>query len=169
MKKSEQTKRVFMAAFKSLLEEKSFQKINVSDISVRTGVSRKSFYYHYRDKYDLLTDIFYREFLMHHEEDHHKDWMKNLCDYFYEHRDFYSKVMEYEGQNSFFEFMGSCISARLLEHTPVTEKEKLCAAMLSDGMMAMVKRWLTQEHTLPPDEFFGALQFAARQAYTLWA
>lgn len=169
MKKSEQTKRELAAAFKELLEQMPFEKINVSDIATQTGLSRKSFYYHFRDKYDLVSGIFQWEFLQHHAETEPKVWMEALCDYLHEHRDFYRKVMEYEGQNSFIEFVGSCMSARMVDPESATKEERLCAKMLGDAMMAMLKCWLLQDELLSPQQFFDTLQLAAKQAHVLWA
>ena len=169
MKKSEQTKREISAAFKALLETTSFQKVNVSDITAQTGVSRKSFYYHYRDKYDLVSDIFNREFLQFHEERDEKGWMEALCDYLYVHHDFYRKVMEYEGQNSFLEYMGNCMSTRMIDAPAATKEEHLCAKMMADAMMAMIKCWLLQDELLSPQSFFDTMQLAAKQAHVIWA
>ena len=168
MKKSEQTKRDLAVAFKELLEQMPFEKINVSDIATKTGLSRKSFYYHYRDKYDLVSGILEREFLQFHEGTEDKKWMEALCDYLYEHHDFYRKVMEYEGQNSFMEFMSACMSARIIKDAAVTKEEQLCAKMMADAMMAMLKCWLLQDELLSPQSFFDTMQLAAKQAHVLW-
>ena len=44
-------------SFTDLLKEKPVNKIPVSDITNRCGVSRMTFYYHYDDIYDLLRQI----------------------------------------------------------------------------------------------------------------
>ena len=45
------------------MEEKPFEKISVGDICERCDMNRKSFYYHFRDKYDLVNWIYDREFI----------------------------------------------------------------------------------------------------------
>ena len=45
------------------INEQSFEKISVSDICERCGMNRKSFYYHFKDKYDLVNWIFDTEFV----------------------------------------------------------------------------------------------------------
>ena len=57
------TKLALSGALKELLEEQSFEKISVSDICERCGMNRKSFYYHFKDKYDLVNWIFDTEFV----------------------------------------------------------------------------------------------------------
>lgn len=51
------TKRALAAALKELMEQKPFSKINVADICEKCGMNRKSFYYHFKDKYDLVNWI----------------------------------------------------------------------------------------------------------------
>ena len=53
------TKNALASSLKSLMEQKPFQKINVNDICEGCGMNRKSFYYHFKDKYDLVNWIFY--------------------------------------------------------------------------------------------------------------
>ena len=43
---------------KEMMASRSLDDISVMEISRRCGVSRKTFYYHYHDIYDLLTLIF---------------------------------------------------------------------------------------------------------------
>ena len=57
------TKRALASALKGLMEELPFDKINVAHICERCDMNRKSFYYHFRDKYDLVNWIFDTEFL----------------------------------------------------------------------------------------------------------
>ena len=52
------TKKLIMTAFEELLEEQPFDKITVSALVKRAGVSPNTFYYHYQDIYDLLNAWF---------------------------------------------------------------------------------------------------------------
>ena len=47
------TKKALAMAMKELMEQIPFSKISVSDICEKCGMNRKSFYYHFKDKYDL--------------------------------------------------------------------------------------------------------------------
>ena len=57
------TKRALAASLKELMAEQPFDKINVAQICQRCNMSRKSFYYHFKDKYDLVNWIFDTEFM----------------------------------------------------------------------------------------------------------
>ena len=89
------TKQALAQSLKDLMQEKPFQKISVSDICERCGMNRKSFYYHYRDKYDLLNWIFDTEFgaiCLHKTYRAEEDFFRDLCEYFYANRSFYRKA-----------------------------------------------------------------------------
>nr|WP_318682878.1 TetR family transcriptional regulator [uncultured Acetatifactor sp.] len=57
------TKRALSSAFKELLESRPFSKISIGDICEKCEMNRKSFYYHFKDKYDLVNWIYYTEFV----------------------------------------------------------------------------------------------------------
>ena len=63
MANSNITKQALATALKELMEAVPFEKIRVADICERCTMSRKSFYYHFKDKYDLLNWIFDTEFI----------------------------------------------------------------------------------------------------------
>ena len=45
------------------METKPFSQISVSDICGKCEMNRKSFYYHFKDKYDLVNWIYRTEFI----------------------------------------------------------------------------------------------------------
>jgi len=55
------TKKAIAAGIKELTKKKSFEKITVSDITQICGLNRQTFYYHFRDKYELVDWIYYNE------------------------------------------------------------------------------------------------------------
>lgn len=52
------TKGAIMTAFEEMLSEMTFDKITVSALVKRSGISSNTFYYHYRDKFELLNEWF---------------------------------------------------------------------------------------------------------------
>ena len=55
--KNRKTKQLIQRAFQQLLEDKSFEKITVGDITRTAQINRGTFYLHYQDKFDLLDQI----------------------------------------------------------------------------------------------------------------
>ena len=51
---SQITKRALVQSLKSLLQQKPLSKITISDITEDCGISRMTFYYHFKDIYDLV-------------------------------------------------------------------------------------------------------------------
>lgn len=51
---SQTTKRALVASLKKLLLQKPLDKITISDIAEDCGINRMTFYYHFRDIYDLV-------------------------------------------------------------------------------------------------------------------
>lgn len=55
---SDLTKRAIAESFKKLLSSRVLSKITVRDITDECGVNRQTFYYHFKDVYDLMEWIF---------------------------------------------------------------------------------------------------------------
>ncbi len=108
MPNSIDTKRQLASSLKKLMVEKPFEKISISDICDDCNLNRKSFYYHFKDKYDLVNWIFYDDFLS--KIDPHSyttGWsiIQDVCDHLYDNRDFYLPALEIRGQNSLHDYM----------------------------------------------------------------
>ena len=113
MAESNMTKRALAGAMKELMAHRPFAKINVGDICELCNMNRKSFYYHFRDKYDLVNWIFQNEFLSLLQDADSLDYWQIvdlLCSYFYENRAFYNNALSVTGQNSFSEYFQECVS-----------------------------------------------------------
>ena len=53
------TKKALAEALKLLMRKTPFSKLSIADICSTAGLSRRSFYRHFRDKYELLNWIYY--------------------------------------------------------------------------------------------------------------
>ena len=100
------TKRALAAALKELMAEMPFSKININDICEKCDMNRKSFYYHFQDKYALLNWIYDTEFIaIARKKTYDSGWqfLYDICTYFYQNKQFYRKALLIKGQNSFSE------------------------------------------------------------------
>lgn len=109
MSNNKVTQELFAEALYDLLKERSLEKISVKDITEQSKLSRNTFYYHFKDKYELVNWIFYsdmragiREF-----EDACSvtESFQKVCSRLYHEREFYRPCFKYIGQNSLFEYM----------------------------------------------------------------
>jgi AcrR family transcriptional regulator len=52
------TRQLLREAFMALIAERGFEPVTIQDITERATLNRATFYLHYRDKHELLTDLF---------------------------------------------------------------------------------------------------------------
>lgn len=100
------TKYMIAQGMKTLLETKSFEDISVGDLARECRISRNTFYYHFKDKYDIINWIFYSEITPIIREASIENWSEGLlrlCRYMQQNKSFYIKVLHVQGQNSFIE------------------------------------------------------------------
>lgn len=154
------TKRALAAALKELMQTKPFSKISVSDICEACDMNRKSFYYHFKDKYDLVNWIYYTECVTAlKEKDYRTGWdlLEDLCAYFYENRSFYRKTLYVDGQNSFSEYFRdiiiTVISSDMDKLFDRDEVFLFCVDFYTDAFLCAIKRWLLDRDCIPAKEF----------------
>ena len=174
------TKRVLALTLKKLMQTESFEKINVREICEACGVSRKTFYYHFQDKYALVEWIFNSEFtaaLNQSQADDRWGFITTMCEYFYRERTFYAKLLEVTGQNSFRqyfqEFMFQALEPFILHANEklevgldcstddADEMQDFFAHFISDALLIAVFRWITGGAKLPPEKFISRLKGAS--------
>ena len=154
------TKNALAVSMKKLMEKKPFSKISVGDICEDCGMNRKSFYYHFRDKYDLVNWIFYVDFIERMEWSSCRnewDMLEALCSHFYRERLFYQNALQVEGQNSFREYFCGMLRPvlMLLTQNLVEEgrKKEFYIAFLCEGVLGELVYWLREGSKITPEEF----------------
>lgn len=101
------SQRAIQTAFLEMLEERDFDSITVKNITEKADISRKTFYLHYVDKFDLLNTIVNR----------HLGELQRICEgkkdkgfvegtiiwfrYFDEQRSFFASLFETESTVAF--------------------------------------------------------------------
>lgn len=167
MPDSSLTKRALAQAIKELMNEKPLVKISIADIVDRCQMNRQSFYYHFRDKYDLVNWIFYTELITELQNSPNKDEyeeLKNICRYLYDNRAFYINALKFTGQNSFYEYFGEVIyqllKAAFTESFGNSDQSDFNAMFYADALRACIFRWLTSGAKMHPDEFVGKIRSA---------
>lgn len=174
MADSNLTKQALSSALKELMEEQPFEKISVSDICERCHMNRKSFYYHFKDKYDLANWIFDTEFIeltkthaldVMNVSDSFEERLYGLvvvCEYFYENRSFYRRILQVEGQNSFSshfrDFLYTIVHHRVMDLAEHDNIPQMVMDFIVDGFQCCIERWLLDKNCVTAEEFIGNLK-----------
>lgn len=163
------TKRALAASLKELMEETPFAKISVRDICEKCEMNRKSFYYHFKDKYDLVNWIYQTEFItVAKEKEYSGMWMfiSDICTYLFQNRSFYKKALQIEGQNSFFDYFKEVLLLFLTEYIgealPGDRQTPFYANFFADAFTAAIQRWMQEKEPVEPAEFISLLQACLR-------
>ena len=164
---SDRTKLWIADKMKSLMAKKSLDKIRVTEICREAQIERQTFYYHFRDKYDLLNWIFYIGFMEHIKFDDFQElfdedesgkkydiWelIGELANYFYTEKEFYRRALMVEGQNSFKDYFhdGLFPVVRFYMNDVVDDDETgILTALICDACISALVRWLMSDN---PDE-----------------
>ncbi len=157
------TKRAFASALKELTKELPYNKITVGKICDKCDMNRTSFYYHFRDKYDLVNWIFDTEFVDRYQPittwDDLTEWesIRAMISYFYENRDFYRKILEFHGQNSFIDHFRAILYPIFYEDLKgiLNNDDKMIdfqVNFFADAFISAIERWICSKDCPPPDE-----------------
>ena len=164
------TKRALAHAFKALLRLQPFEKISVGEICEACELNRKSFYYHFKDKYDLIQWIFQTEFISAMGSVDAEDrwsFLSALCAYFERERDFYVKILRISGQNSFRQYFAEYLfqAAEPFLGGPLPEDEnyRFLLTFLRDAILMAVIRWLEESPRVSATEFVDRLRYISEQ------
>ena len=166
MSDSQITKRALAESMKKLMEERPMQKINISDIVEGCNMNRQSFYYHFKDKYDLVNWIYNTEFIVTIKDLSISSWelLEKICDYFYENKTFYRNAFQVTGQNSFSEYfievLHPILTAQLNDVFKSNKNVDFYATFFADAIRVSISRWLMEGTEIPPDEFVQLLKNA---------
>ncbi len=158
------TKEALAASMKELMTKKSFARISISDICEGCGLNRKSFYYHFKDKYDLMNWVFYTDFItLSTQAEYETGWelFSAASHYIYKERKFYYAALQTEGQNSFREYFKESIRDIVLSLFDLEFGERtdmIIADMISVSLISVLDEWLGEDDPLGPDDFLKKLK-----------
>lgn len=178
------TKKALASAMKSLMEKTPFSKINVADICEACDMNRKSFYYHFKDKYDLVNWIYYNEFIETLYQHTYSDGWKllyDICQYFYDNRNFYVNALKVTGQNSFREYFHEVLKpvvTHYLDGIISTDKDiagdeydeyfEAFILFFTESVTGAIEKWLlgtsSANSAIPPDKFVQLLKRTITEA-----
>jgi len=161
------TKKALSSAMKELMMDCPMEKIKINDIVERCNMNRQSFYYHFKDKYDLVNWIFYTEFIADIVDSPEKagwELIEKMCEFFYNNKKFYTNALKVRGQNSFSEYFVEVIHPII--HTQISDyiidesNYDFYATFYADAIRVAITRWLIGGTKESPPEFVKLLKMA---------
>ncbi len=169
MTKPEITKRILADGLKTLMTKYPLAKISVSDIVEECELNRNTFYYHFKDKFDLVNWIFYSELAKKISEDkliNSSKWLfiERICAYLYDNKVFYVNALSFSGQNSFAEYYLSLLKTifnNTVDDEPEHDYEDEYLSFFLEALVNTTLIWLKDGAKIPPDEFIEKIKQAA--------
>lgn len=149
------------------MAEKPLDKISVIEIAQQAGVSRKAFYNHFTDKYDLINWYCYSQFVVIHDEVLEGGWgaFKSFLEFFATDRKFFAEALRDMGQNSFGQYFSDLLYEVVYDTTYKGFKSAMgdekwvglsVAILVEDARMAIII-WLMESEQPQVDDLLNLL------------
>jgi probable dihydroxyacetone kinase regulator len=165
------TKRAMADSLKSLMKKKSLERITVSDIVKGCGLNRQTFYYHFKDKYDLVNWIYYSEIITTLSPiSDGADWsaaIKKALNIMRKDKAFYAGSLNLDGQSILRDYLFRATRDMLIkilekpnfrEATNLEPDDRiLIAEFYTYGLVGMVIQWVRKGMAEAPDEIVEKL------------
>lgn len=162
MAKAEVTKRSLADAMKRLLHKMPYEKVSVSTIAEEAKMNRKSFYYHFNSKSELVNWILDSEFKAYLETtpEEEKGWevIEMLGSYLYKERLFYCSVLNSTGYSSLTGIMFPVICSYMRDIFEMPEGNDGLIILAADCFLAAIFRWLQSDENMEPEIFVENLR-----------
>lgn len=91
---------------KEMMSKQSLDEISVLELSKKCGISRKTFYYHYHDLYDLLAQVYLDEKIPEADKTNNAlELVDVIWKYYKKNERFIDATFQSAGRDLFFEFI----------------------------------------------------------------
>lgn len=162
------TRLLLREALVDLIEDRGFDRVTVGELCARALVSRAAFYRNYRDKYELVEQIFdeaMAEMTASDEEDTRSPGQRfaGLFGHIDRYHRLYGALLGRRGSPWFADRMRSALAATASEHLPDRGVDALAPSVISAMFVQSVLWWLEHGRPWPPEEI------AARSAVLIRA
>ena len=100
------TGHALVIALKDMMAHQPIDTISVSQLSKKCGISRKTFYYHYHDIYDLLAQVFLEEKILGAQTaEKYDSLIECVFNYYKANEAFVNATINSAGKELFYEFI----------------------------------------------------------------
>lgn len=158
------TKKFLALNLKELIKKKPLSKISIGELCEVCGINRKTFYYHFKDKNDLVNWIYYNEFISIMDRIEQRDWdiLFNVCEYLYHNQLFYKNTFGLDEQNSFkqyfYEYIYSILEKEVKQMQLSSGYEDFFVSFYADAFAYSIEKWILSNHPMSPEEYVSSLK-----------
>lgn len=162
MANREITKNALAVAFKTLMEHESYESVTIGNIADEAGISRNTFYYHFKDKAELVNWIFQKAVDSLGKQDSHTyERLKAEGEYIFRNKDYYQKILLSSTSQNFISYVTDyeqkVIRERILflgGDLEFTEKElQRLSRFYANGMIGNLMDWARKGMENDPEPY----------------
>jgi len=148
------TKKALAASIKQLMETIPLSKISIQEIVDNCGLNRQTFYYHFKDKFDLVNWVYYTEAIESISDctdyEHWGNGIYKILSYLMKNKLFYINALNTPGQNAFDEYLFTVthdLNMKVVNEVAaglnVSEKDKsFIADFYTHAFVGMTVQWI---------------------------
>jgi AcrR family transcriptional regulator len=162
------TRDILIDAAEELFETQIVQNISVQSVVDKCGTTRTTFYRYFKDKYDIMNSVYkrkvdniIREYI---DSDDIKQMYCDILTYMENRKQYYSSIVKYSGQNSFYEYIveygADFFEKRLLKkigEDAVTHRIHRLVLGYCYGSGHLIIDWLNENCNIGIDDFANLL------------
>lgn len=179
MSMKNRTKQMFADMLEDMLHTKDFEKIQVKDICEACGTRRQTFYYHFKDKYDLVAWIFNQDYEAVFSVDDNEftiDTLTKLLELIRSKSSFYKKTLTDHSQNSIRSYIqefdvefGQKVVMSAYQTDQISDEQLYIIKYHSYGSIGMLIEWLLNDTILSAEQLamlqYQTMPLFLRNAY----
>ncbi len=173
---ADRTKLWIANTMKQLMTHKELDKIRVSEICREAEIGRPAFYYHFKDKYDLVAWIFFnsatevditsKKSAAYHMNNMRKDYL------------FYKNAFEDSSQNPLWQYIHGYFVERYIQEAKINLGTDILSTQIifsirlyCYGTVGMTREWLLNDNITPAETvvemMFNSMPQELRRIYPL--
>lgn len=150
----DRTKYLYAEHLTEMLKETTFDKIRVTELVRRSGTTPPTFYYHFKDKYELVAWMYLRDFsdvVGYEDAEYSPERLARIMQKMKEKKPFYKKVFASDSQNSIAAYihnLGLALAKDALEQAgadKLTEEQELAIAYHNFGIQGLLRDWVLSD------------------------
>lgn len=159
------TKVLLAESIRELMRTKKFARITVDEICDKAGISRRNFYNHFLDKYDLIAwtyDYYFCQMVRRRDDFNFMDYLPQICSDLYQDMPLYLNAFDTEGQNSFRSYCVERLKPLFMhDFADVFPSEKAADFLIEHICYAFFDyylEWFSSSDPMPPKDYINHIR-----------